>query len=81
MTKIKEPAVANSFYSGNAEELRNQLKGFAENNTNKYEYKTKAVIVPHAGLIYSGQLAFEGISQLNKNIKNMFIFAPAHSGF
>lgn len=78
MTKIKEPAVANSFYSGNAEELRNQLKSFSENNTNKYEYKTRAVIVPHAGLIYSGKLAFEGISQLDKNIKNIFIFAPAH---
>lgn len=78
MTKIKEPAVANSFYSGNAEELKNQLKNFAENNTNNYEYKTRAVIVPHAGLIYSGQLAFEGISQLDKYIKNIFIFAPAH---
>ncbi|MBR2524859.1 AmmeMemoRadiSam system protein B [bacterium] len=78
MTKIKEPAVAYSFYSGNAEELKNQLRSFADNNTNSYEYKTRAVIVPHAGLIYSGQLAFEGISQLDKNIKNIFIFAPAH---
>lgn len=78
MTKIKEPAVANSFYSGNAEDLRNQLKNFADNNTNKYKYKTRAVIVPHAGLIYSGQLAFEGMSQLDKNLKNIFIFAPAH---
>ena len=78
MTKIKEPAVANSFYSGNAEELRLQLKSFAEKNTNKYEYKARAVIVPHAGLIYSGKLAFEGLSQLDNNIKNIFIFAPAH---
>lgn len=78
MTKIKEPAVAYSFYSGNPEELKNQLRSFADNNTNSYEYKARAVIVPHAGLIYSGQLAFEGISQLDKNIKNIFIFAPAH---
>ena len=78
MTKIKEPAVANMFYSGNAEELRAQLDSFANNSSNSYEYRTRAVIVPHAGLVYSGQLAYEGISQLDREIKNIFIFAPAH---
>ena len=78
MKKIKEPAVANAFYSGNAEILRNQIEDFKNKNSNTYEYKTRAVIVPHAGLVYSGQLAYEGISQLDKNIKNIFIFAPAH---
>lgn len=78
MTKIKEPAVANMFYSGNADELRRQLSDFEKNSCNHYEYRTRAVIVPHAGLVYSGQLAYEGISQLDKNIKNLFIFAPAH---
>ena len=78
MAKIKEPAVANMFYSGNADELRTQLSGFAKNSCNHYEYAPRAVIVPHAGLVYSGQLAYEGISQLDRDIKNIFIFAPAH---
>lgn len=78
MTKIKEPSVANTFYSGNPAELKRQLDGFSKENGNRYEYKTRAVIVPHAGLIYSGPLAYEGISQLDKSIKNIFIFAPAH---
>ena len=78
MVKIKEPAVADMFYSGNAEELKNQISEFASNNGNKYEYRTRAVIVPHAGLVYSGQLAYEGIFQLARDIKNIFIFAPAH---
>ena len=78
MIKIKEPAVANMFYSGNPAELNTQLDVFAKNNNNHYEYKTRAVIVPHAGLVYSGQLAYEGISQLDRDIKNIFIFAPAH---
>ena len=78
MTKIKEPSVANTFYSGNPAELKKQLDGFSKENGNRYEYKTRAVIVPHAGLIYSGQLAYEGISQLDKSIKNIFIFAPSH---
>lgn len=78
MTKIKEPSVANTFYSGNPAELKKQLDGFSKENGNRYEYKTRAVIVPHAGLIYSGQLAYEGISQLDKSVKNIFIFAPSH---
>lgn len=78
MIKIKEPAVANLFYSGNASELKKQIDGFAKNSCNSYEYKSRAVIVPHAGLVYSGQLAYDGISQLDQSIKNIFIFAPAH---
>lgn len=78
MTKIKEPSVANAFYSGDTTVLKKQLDDFAKQNGNHYEYKTRAVIVPHAGLIYSGQLAYEGISQLDKSIKNIFIFAPSH---
>ncbi len=78
MKRIKEPAVANMFYTGDADLLLNQLKSFEKINRNGYEYKTRAVIVPHAGLIYSGQLAFEGINQLNRDIKNIFIFAPSH---
>ena len=78
MIKIKEPSIANVFYSGDAEILKNQLNDFCKNNSNTYKYSSRAVIVPHAGLTYSGQLAFEGINQLDKDIKNIFIFAPAH---
>ena len=78
MVKIKEPSVAGSFYTDDKQALINQIENFASQNKNKYEYKTRAVIVPHAGLVYSGRLAYEGISQLDKNIKNLFIFAPAH---
>ena len=78
MLKIKEPSVAGSFYTDNAQALENQIESFAKENQNHYEYKTRAVIVPHAGLIYSGRLAYEGISQLDRDVKNIFIFAPAH---
>lgn len=78
MVKIKEPSVAGSFYSDDKQTLETQINIFAQESKNKYEYETRAVIVPHAGLVYSGRLAYEGISQLDKNIKNIFIFAPAH---
>ena len=78
MKRIKEPAVADSFYTADEDLLNIQLDSFENLNKNKYEYKSRAVIVPHAGLIYSGQIAFEGINQLDRNIKNIFIFAPSH---
>lgn len=77
MSKIKEPAVANSFYSGDVNQLNSQIQKFKE-NVNSPKCYSRAVIVPHAGLIYSGQLAYQGINHLDRNIKNIFIFAPAH---
>ena len=78
MKKIKQPSVAGTFYTDNCTDLRQQIESFAKENKNHYQITTRAVIVPHAGLVYSGRLAYEGISQLDKNIKNLFIFAPAH---
>ena len=78
MTKIKEPSVANMFYSADTEILKNQLNAFSEQVSKYYKYTSRAVIVPHAGLVYSGRLAYEGINILDRNIKNIFIFAPAH---
>lgn len=78
ITKIKEPSVAGMFYSADKTELTNQINNFKKNSRNTYKTSTRAVIVPHAGLVYSGRLAYEGISQLDKGVKNIFIFAPAH---
>ena len=77
MRKIKEATVANIFYTGSAEDLILQIQNFKETSKNLYQYATRAVIVPHAGLVYSGRLAYEGISQIDKNVKNIFIFAPS----
>ena len=70
---IKKPSVAGMFYSKNKEQLQSQIEYFKNINKNTYEYKSRAVIVPHAGLMYSGRLAFEGISQIDKDVKNIFI--------
>lgn len=79
MEKIKDSSIAGSFYPKNKDDLALLIEDFKKQNRNYYETSTRAVIVPHAGLIYSGRLAYEGINQLDKNIKNLFIFAPAHA--
>lgn len=85
MEKIRNSAVAGTFYPADKAELEYVLKHFEEHNNDDYEYKTRAIIAPHAGYIYSGQLANEAFGCLDKHAKTIFIFAPAHrvplSGF
>lgn len=78
MERIKRPAVAGSFYTSDQQELSDQIKNFYENNIKDYNVFSRAIIVPHAGYIYSGQVASEGFQYLTKNLKNIFIFAPVH---
>ena len=78
MEKIKEPSVAGSFYTADKEDLTVQIKSFKQESKNLYNAFSRLVIVPHAGLVFSGRLAYEGISMLNTGIKNIFIIAPAH---
>ena len=78
MNKIKEPSISNSFYPANPDTLRDLIDNFSQNAKKPYPVSSRAVIVPHAGLIYSGLLAYEGINQLDKDVKNIFIIAPSH---
>lgn len=78
MKKIRPTAAAGKFYTNNKQELLAQLNNFSQNNSYDYDYKTRAIIVPHAGYIYSGQLASNGFQYLDKKVKNIFIIGPPH---
>ncbi len=78
MEKIKTASVAGMFYPVNKEELTETLRQFQENNKKDYDIVSRAIIVPHAGYFYSGQLASEGFQYLDKTVKNIFIIAPSH---
>lgn len=78
MEKIKHPSVAGSFYSSDKHELLENIHSFTENNIKDYNVSTRAIIVPHAGYYYSGQVASEAFQYLDKKAKNIFIFAPVH---
>ncbi len=64
-----------SFYPSDAQELKSLIQSF---RLDEPKYFSKAVIVPHAGYIYSGKLCAKGINSLRRDAKNVFIFAPAH---
>lgn len=75
MVNVKKTSAAGLFYPGEKNEIINMFNDFGNYNAN---YSSRAIIVPHAGYIYSGKLAYKGFSFLDKNVKNIFIFAPAH---
>ena len=76
--KIKQPNVAGMFYPEDKEELISMLMDFASREEKSSPYFSRLIIVPHAGIVYSGALAAQGYKYFGKNIKNIFIFAPSH---
>ena len=77
---IRKAAVAGQFYHKNPAELKNQLKEFFSEAETKRPGTTRAVIVPHAGYVFSGQVAASAFNQINPNrkIKNVFLLGSAH---
>lgn len=77
---IRKPAVAGRFYPADKNQLEEQIEDYL-NKTEKLENKgkLKILIVPHAGLDYSGQTAAWGFKQLeNQNIKKVIILGASH---
>lgn len=74
----RECAVAGSFYSNDKNELNAQLTQLLK-TTKTFEPKdVKAIIVPHAGYIFSAQTAVTAYKTLNKKYKNIFLIGSSH---
>ncbi len=79
--KTRLPAVAGTFYTDDKKELTSQLQEFF-NHTQRIiiDRKIKALIIPHAGYIYSGLTAAWGYKQLIHNIdtNHFVLIGPSH---
>jgi len=69
-----------SFYPQNPVELKNLIQKFFNIATvSKTKTKPKALLVPHAGYIYSGLCAAYGYKTIEKyNYKNIILIGPSH---
>ncbi|MDX8337941.1 AmmeMemoRadiSam system protein B [Draconibacterium sp. IB214405] len=79
--KNRETAVAGQFYPSSAGSLRNQLEEFfREEKEIVSSHTLRAIIAPHAGYIFSGQVAASAYQQIppNKTYKNVFVIASSH---
>jgi MEMO1 family protein len=77
------PAVAGMFYPEDAVTLRRTIRAFLENaGSTNTDFFPKALIVPHAGYIYSGPIAASAYTMLNPaGITRVILLGPAHRVF
>ena len=81
MENIREPAVAGSFYPADPVELQNLLDTLLSAVSNSSSPPPKAMILPHAGYIYSGPVAASGYARLVGNagsIRRVILLGPTH---
>ena len=78
--KIRKPAVAGSFYAGDAKELRQDVRDCFSRCKNPLMENVQAVIVPHAGYVFSGVTAASAFAAINPDAKyeHIFLLGPSH---
>ena len=76
----RQPAVAGTFYPANHKQLHSLVEQYL--NDAKTERKVpKAIIVPHAGFIYSGPIAasaYARLKQAHDSISRVVLIGPSH---
>ena len=80
MSKIRQPAVAGTFYSSDPKKLNHELDILLSVSQPVQSLTSvTGIIAPHAGYIYSGKTAAFAFNTLkDKKIKNVIIIAPSH---
>lgn len=78
---VRPSAVAGAFYPANAERLSSDVDRLLGRVAPAAGEAPKALIVPHAGYIYSGIVAAHAYAQLRprrKTLRRVVLFGPAH---
>ena len=81
MTVVREAVVAGQFYPGNASELSTTIRVFLDEAETEVGPAPKALIVPHAGYIYSGPVAATAYARLRpyrQQYTRVILLGPCH---
>ena len=72
--------VAGQFYSASADTLANDVDGFLKSAGVSHADDVRAVIVPHAGYVFSGAMAAKAYMRINpaREYKRVFLLGPSH---
>ena len=71
-------AVAGSFYSNDKETLSSELTSLFQSSKSFETQDIQAIIVPHAGYVYSAPTATLAYKTLHKKYKNIFLIGSSH---
>jgi MEMO1 family protein len=79
---VRQPAVAGTFYPADATILRQTEKQLLRPSVASFETEPlKALIVPHAGYVYSGPVAGYAYAQLvahAETVRRVVLLGPTH---
>lgn len=81
MTSIRPPAVDGSFYPSDAKQLHTLIVSLLSEAPDFLGRSPKAIIVPHAGYIYSGAIAASAYARVAlgcDSIRRVVLLGPAH---
>jgi AmmeMemoRadiSam system protein B len=83
--RVREPAVSGLFYPGDEDALARGVDAYlAEVPAAETRVCPKALIVPHAGFVYSGPIAASAFARLRPFagvVRRVVLVAPAHRAF
>lgn len=79
--EIREPVVSGSFYPGDSQTLKRTIQGFLSTCTAEpVPDRIIGLVSPHAGYVYSGQVAAEAYKQIiNQEFEIVVVLSPSHS--
>lgn len=80
MSLVRHPAVAGAFYPAEPEKLQSMIDGYLQQAKASFP-APKAMIVPHAGYIYSGPVAASAYARLkavHDKISRVVLLGPSH---
>lgn len=79
----RQPAVAGRFYPGSSGELTKMIKDFFSDSIGQVLQDPLAILVPHAGYVFSGSTAAAAYKQINRNkrFKHIFVIGSSHTTY
>lgn len=81
MSQIRQPAVAGMFYPADKQILTHDIHEYLEHANIEQASTPKALVVPHAGYMYSGPIAASAYKQLfpvKDKINRVVLLGPSH---
>lgn len=76
--KVFKSTLSGTWYPADTGELKKQIEKMFKGGEEKKFDDIIALILPHAGYVYSGQTAVSAVKTLNKNYKTIIIIGPTH---
>lgn len=81
MNQIRQPAVAGMFYPSDKQSLAHDIHQYLDQANTELASIPKALVVPHAGYIYSGPVAafaYKKLLPVKEKINRVVLLGPSH---